>query len=751
MAAPPPLLPPSTSSTTSTTATSLISNTNGNNNNGILPMLPLPPLQPLAPFNLSSINGEEISTIFVVGFPEDMLEREFQNMFIFSPGFEAATLKIPNKDQEDDMLANPGTTNTNETNDTNDGANGSGSSNILVPENNNDSNNDSNPSNSSKGTNHSSSNNNGNMRKQIIGFAKFRTRMEALEARDIISGRKVDAEKGSVLKAEMAKKNLHTKRGLSLEPLQQQQPQQQQHQQLQHGFPTQVLSPPINPSPYSNVLQQLAPMPPSSTSSSPPTVTNSTGSEIRQARFNSSNTIHHAAYEAFYSVPPTESIDICASSPIGGSGDYAYSDLFSPTSTTAAATGPSTFNDSIMFSPTSNRPPSFDMRTASVGDIYNSTSNLSSTLLPLSSSTSASTAIHGSTFSPAHRLSSKHVFEMEHDPSYLSKSTPSNNFFFPPPPPPDGMIHPTTQPSSASSSLPAHQQHYQYYGHHIANYGAGTNTTINSNANNNNSGGSTGPANGLSSVLEESDDVSLTTPPESLMTDKDDYETSSWQQAQQYRSANTDPVNNDLGHRVNGLSISTNPNAAMMKASSGNNLTSPIGTSPAPMMNSNGLLRNYSGPTSNGMMIGSTNPADQNPPCNTLYVGNLPPNTSEDELKQMFSKCVGYKRLSFRHKSNGPMCFVEFADVMCATQALQDLYGNPLSNSVKGGIRLSFSKNPLGVRQQPLGINSNSNATSIFATSPPHSASTMNFGFMNGFPPMNYPRRESMTFDPQLS
>lgn len=45
---------------------------------------------------------EEISTIFVVGFPDDMHEREFQNMFIFSPGFEAATLKSPSKEQEDD-------------------------------------------------------------------------------------------------------------------------------------------------------------------------------------------------------------------------------------------------------------------------------------------------------------------------------------------------------------------------------------------------------------------------------------------------------------------------------------------------------------------------------------------------------------------------------------------------------------------------------------------------------------------------
>lgn len=50
-------------------------------------------------------------------------------------------------------------------------------------------------------------------RKQIIGFAKFRSRQEALDARDILQGRRVDIEKGAVLKAEMAKKNLHTKRG----------------------------------------------------------------------------------------------------------------------------------------------------------------------------------------------------------------------------------------------------------------------------------------------------------------------------------------------------------------------------------------------------------------------------------------------------------------------------------------------------------------------------------------------------------
>ena len=71
-------------------------------------------------------------------------------------------------------------------------------------------------------------------RKQIIGFAKFRSREEALAARDVLQGRRVDIEKGAVLKAEMAKKNLHTKRGVGPIPgvgsgggLQQSQGQQQ--------------------------------------------------------------------------------------------------------------------------------------------------------------------------------------------------------------------------------------------------------------------------------------------------------------------------------------------------------------------------------------------------------------------------------------------------------------------------------------------------------------------------------------------
>ncbi|KAI9163445.1 Cell wall integrity protein scw1 [Paramyrothecium foliicola] len=127
------------------------------------------------------------------------------------------------------------------------------------------------------------------------------------------------------------------------------------------------------------------------------------------------------------------------------------------------------------------------------------------------------------------------------------------------------------------------------------------------------------------------------------------------------------------------------------------------------------------------------NPADQNPPCNTLYVGNLPIDTSEEELKAMFSKQRGYKRLCFRTKQNGPMCFVEFEDVSFATKALHELYGHPLHNSVKGGIRLSFSKNPLGVRsgQAP----SSTSSGSISGMSGMVASPTNGFTTANGPPP----------------
>ncbi|KAK3987370.1 hypothetical protein QBC44DRAFT_121497 [Cladorrhinum sp. PSN332] len=90
--------------------------------------------------------------------------------------------------------------------------------------------------------------------------------------------------------------------------------------------------------------------------------------------------------------------------------------------------------------------------------------------------------------------------------------------------------------------------------------------------------------------------------------------------------------------------------------------------------------------------------ADTHPPCNTLHVGNLPSNASEEELQRLLREQPGYKRHVFRTKAGNPMCFVEFEHVSFATRALNELYGYVLQNSKKGqGIRLSFTKDPLRV------------------------------------------------------
>ena len=66
---------------------------------------------------------------------------------------------------------------------------------------------------------------------------------------------------------------------------------------------------------------------------------------------------------------------------------------------------------------------------------------------------------------------------------------------------------------------------------------------------------------------------------------------------------------------------------------------------------------------------------------NTLYVGNLPssppppgygPNHLEDSLRNLFSNQPGYRKLCFRQKSNGPMCFVEVRPCLFPNAAFRE-------------------------------------------------------------------------------
>ncbi|CAJ2503697.1 Uu.00g110910.m01.CDS01 [Anthostomella pinea] len=195
--------------------------------------------------------------------------------------------------------------------------------------------------------------------------------------------------------------------------------------------------------------------------------------------------------------------------------------------------------------------------------------------------------------------------------------------------------------------------------------------------------------------------------------------------------------------RMAALSLDTAANGSISQPQYGHANMTPLSAhnnamSPTVMNNSNHSM-NYQAVSQMGGQqfqrshFPPVNPADQNPPCNTLYVGNLPIDTIEEELKALFSKQRGYKRLCFRTKNNGPMCFVEFEDVSFATKALNELYGQPLHNSVKGGIRLSFSKNPLGVRSGQ--IPGPSGSSSMVSTNGMMSGQTNSFSTANGPPP----------------
>ncbi|OOF92773.1 hypothetical protein ASPCADRAFT_152335 [Aspergillus carbonarius ITEM 5010] len=178
------------------------------------------------------------------------------------------------------------------------------------------------------------------------------------------------------------------------------------------------------------------------------------------------------------------------------------------------------------------------------------------------------------------------------------------------------------------------------------------------------------------------------------------------------RSTNPQMLHSQFGN----LSLTTNLNSPPLQpyntgGTAHIGVPNPASAFPQPMNNVGaGHGFPYGNPHVPRHSLPAANPNDMNPPCNTLYVGNLPPDTSEEELKALFSKQRGYKRLCFRNKQNGPMCFVEFDDVGTAGKALNELYGVKLSNSIKTGIRLSFSKNPLGVRSGQPGSMSASNA-----------------------------------------
>ncbi|VDC04087.1 unnamed protein product [Peniophora sp. CBMAI 1063] len=548
---------------------------------------------------------EEISTIFVVGFPDDMQEREFQNMFTFSPGFEAATLKIPNK--EPSVYGQGGPANgfrQGMYGQTHGGPNDpynlvTINQGGVVVDNGRDGTTSSWQPNDEPHFSHMLNGPNGaaNNRKQIIGFAKFRTRAEALEARDTLQGRRVDIEKGAVLKAEMAKKNLHTKRGLG--PL-----------QLQNGGPVPADGAPTGNGPSGMAASDALPR----------------DRELRE--FGSMSGLG-GRRDARLDMRVEDELDMRKASIIGGG--------FARGARERAEEEDRRWKGA---DPVNSRARGSDAL------MYEAFHSVPSSQRPTGNSLMSTAGVEGV---PVHRAS-------------VSASWGS------------AAPRKATLPSSLPQRPPSTGQQLQYSPpSHEDIYALGAFSP---------------PLSGQSLPPHPS----LPLRPRQFSPTRGEYSDSSDTSA-----------GADEGRGPRGLAVNV-PHPVAPSSGPATGQTSPQASSPS------------SDKSSNGRGGGAV---DQNPPINTLYVGNLPSSPPpsghahsylEESLRELFSQQPGFRKLCFRQKSNGPMCFVEFVDVNFAKKALDELYGATLNGIIKGGgIRLSYSKNPLGVRtptnaqqQQPL-------------------------------------------------
>ncbi|KAI0638596.1 hypothetical protein C8Q77DRAFT_1048274 [Trametes polyzona] len=591
---------------------------------------------------------EEISTIFVVGFPDDMSEREFQNMFTFSSGFEAATLKIPNKESTSygnnnaqngraPGLAMPfgGTSDPYNLVTMNQGG-------VLI-----DGGRDgpvtSWPVAGPAEDGHFVQSNMPMQppRKQIIGFAKFRTRADALQARDVLQGRRVDVEKGAVLKAEMAKKNLHTKRGPGVGP---------------SGLPS--FPGGISGAGASDNLSAIPGL--------------ATAGEALAQRdkqqlggLGSMGDMNGFAHRRDRLFDSREDDDRDRRRDFASMGLGAFNTRGPRERAEEDERERERKRREKEKEATRLRQNSFAF------EAFHSVPQQmvrqgTNSVLTAESGMSLS---HDSTASPWGNLrdvSASAALRKMGLPQHHLTNLPAR-----PQSPSSLQTSPSAQEALANLSVPI------------------TATSQN---------GST-PGSRSAQFSPESNPSSLPAHP-SLPTRPRPQSPSSEPQTHQNPAGSLSQISTSLPNSAtssvsgsqSGHEDELVKSVGALAVSTESGSTSPQLPSPA------------SGTSSGGGRSGS----DHNPPINTLYVGNLPTSTSpgghtlsflEDRLRDLFSKQPGYRKLCFRQKSNGPMCFVEFESVEYATKALNELYGDSLNGLVRnGGIRLSYSKNPLGVR-----------------------------------------------------
>ncbi|EPS65567.1 hypothetical protein M569_09212 [Genlisea aurea] len=81
--------------------------------------------------------------------------------------------------------------------------------------------------------------------------------------------------------------------------------------------------------------------------------------------------------------------------------------------------------------------------------------------------------------------------------------------------------------------------------------------------------------------------------------------------------------------------------------------------------------------------------------CSTLFIANLGPNCTDEELRDLLSQCRGFNSLKLRSSGGMPVAFADFERVEHATMAMDALQGISISSSDRGGMHIEYARSKM--------------------------------------------------------
>ncbi|XP_038706517.1 protein WHI4 isoform X2 [Tripterygium wilfordii] len=82
-------------------------------------------------------------------------------------------------------------------------------------------------------------------------------------------------------------------------------------------------------------------------------------------------------------------------------------------------------------------------------------------------------------------------------------------------------------------------------------------------------------------------------------------------------------------------------------------------------------------------------------PCSTLFIANLGPLCTEDELREALSRYEGFNVIKMRAKGGMPVAFADFQEIEQATKVMEELQGSELPSSDRGGMHIEYARSKM--------------------------------------------------------